>query len=70
MTIEKRVDFNAIKGLEFRCQCGGRATVEIDDEGILCDVNSPDVVMRVVMKPIRPGQNPWTAWNIREDGAD
>ena len=67
MEIEKVVDFNAIQGMEFHCECGGTARVEVDDEGILCDVSSPNIVIRVLMKPVNPGEEPWTAWHIRED---
>ena len=68
MAFEKRVDINDIKGMVFRCECGGTARVEVDDGGIFCDVNSPQVSVRVLMKPFTQGGDPWTAWEVREGG--
>ena len=73
MTIQKQVDLRDIVGVQFRCQCGcgGGAVMNVTDRGIACDIDYPDVEIRVLMMPIRPGDEPWTSWVLsRADDPD
>ena len=60
MTSIRATDINDIRGVDFYCQCGGSATMEVYDSGIACDVNSPDVEIRVRMKSMDPEKGKWT----------
>ena len=46
-------DLNRLLGVEFGCECGGMARMGVDEQGkgITCAVSSPDVTVRVLLKP-------------------
>ena len=44
------VDVNELKGVEFVCECGQIAWVGFEEEGLSCDVTSPDTKLRILLK--------------------
>ena len=44
------VDVNKLKGVEFICECGQIGWIGFDEEGLSCDVTSPDMTLRIMIK--------------------
>lgn len=65
--IKKVVELSDIKGIVFRTDNGSMARVQVDDKGVFCEVASPDVELRILMKPIEANGDAWTAWHFRQN---
>ena len=65
--IKKEVELSDIKGIVFRTDDGSMARVQVDEKGVFCDVEAPDVELRILMKPIEANGDAWTAWHFRQN---
>ncbi|MDE0556529.1 MAG: hypothetical protein OXI24_20135 [Candidatus Poribacteria bacterium] len=52
----KPLKIDEIKAVEYECECGsmGRLTIDVQDKSLTCDVFTPDLKIRVMMKEDGP----------------
>ena len=49
---------NNLKAVEFECEdCGSMGGVNFEDQGIVCDVISPEIKIRLKLRPVGPEED-------------